>query len=540
MQFRNKSASSHNFAMVPNARIERSQFRAQQRHLTTFDAGYLVPIYVDEVLPGDTFNLKHTIFARMSTPLYPLLDNLYLDTFYFYVPLRLLWNNFKKFMGEQDNPGDSIAYTVPQQVSPAGGYAVGSLQDYLGLPTAGQLGGGNTKSHAAFWTRAYNKIWNEWFRDENLQNSLTVDLGDGPDATPSTTYELKRRGKRFDYFSSCLPWTQKGTAVSIPLAGSSLVKSDGTAVQIRTGTGAMTTLTSIGGAGNNVYLTGASGGTNTVSFGASGASTTGLYADLTSASGVLLTQLRTSIMIQEFLELNARGGSRYIELVLSHFGVRSPDARQQRSQYLGGGSAPININPVAQTGQTGLTGGTTPLGTLGAVATAVDHHTGFHESFTEHGVIIGIANVRADLTYQQGVHRMWTRSTLYDFYFPAFAHLSEKAVRNDEIYCDGSANDLLTFGYQEAWAEYRYKPSRITGLFKSTSSGAIDGWHAAQKFTSLPALNDAFMQDTPPLSRILAVGASANGQQIIADCLFDVVMARCMLMYSVPGISARL
>ena len=540
MQFRNKSASSHNFSMVPNARIERSQFRAQQRHLTTFDAGYLVPIYVDEILPGDTFNLKHTIFARMSTPLYPLLDNLYLDTFYFFVPLRLLWTNFKKFMGEQDNPGDSIAYTVPQQVSPAGGYAVGSLQDYLGLPTVGQLGGGNTKSHSAFWTRAYNKIWNEWFRDENLQNSLTVDLGDGPDATPSVNYVLKRRGKRFEYFTSCLPWTQKGTAVSIPLAGTAPINYDSTVYNnskmkvASTGAdwgGPSQTLVS-GSAGNPYWFS----SVTAVNYDPNGT----LKADLSSASGVLLTQLRTSIMIQEFLELNARGGTRYIELVLSHFGVRSPDARLQRSEYLGGGSVPININPVAQTGQTGLTGGTTPLGTLGAVATAVDHHTGFHQSFTEHGVIIGLANVRADLTYQQGLHRMWTRSTLYDFYFPAFAHLSEKAVRNDEIYCDGSANDLLTFGYQEAWAEYRYKPSRITGLFKSTSASAIDGWHAAQKFTSLPALNDAFMQDTPPLSRILAVGASANGQQIIADCLFDVVMARCMPMYSVPGISARL
>lgn len=245
-------------------------------------------------------------------------------------------------------------------------------------------------------------------------------------------------------------------------------------------------------------------------------------------------------MIQELLELDARGGTRYIEMVKAHFGVLSPDARLQRPEYLGGGSVPININPIAQTSATGVTGGSTPVGTLSGVATVVDHGNGFSQSFTEHGLILGLANVRADITYQQGIHRMFTRSTRYDHYFPAFAHLGEKAIRNDEIYCDGSANDLLTFGYQEAWAEYRYKPNRISGLFKSTSAGTIDGWHLAQKFTSLPALNDTFIQDTPPLSRVLAVGASANGQQIIADCLFTVQMARCMPVYSVPGISSNL
>ena len=522
--FRNKSTSAHQFSMVPKNRIERSSMKAQQRHLTTFDAGYLVPIYLDlDVLPGDTFNLRHTIYARMSTPIYPIMDNLRLDTFYFFVPLRLIWSNSKKFFGEQDNPADSIAYTVPQQVSPAGGYAVGSLQDYLGLPTAGMLGA-NTKSHSAFATRAYNLIYNTWFRDENLQNSLTVDLGDGPDATPSTTYALKRRGKRFDYFTGCLPWTQKGTAVSIPLSGSAPIKTDAypnqataSAKPVGTDTGRLFYATS-----GEVYNASRS-----------------IYADLTAASGVLITQLYQSLAIQEFLQLDARGGTRYIEYVYNHFGVRSSDARMQRPEYLGGGSVPININPIAQTGQTGLTGGSTPLGTLAGVATAVDHGNGFTQSFEEHGIIIGIAEVSADLTYQQGLHRSWTRSTRYDFYDPMFAHLGEKAVRNDEIYCDGSANDLLTFGYQEAWGEYRYKPNRITGLFKSTSAGAIDGWHVAQKFTSLPALNDTFIQDTPPLSRVLAVGASANGQQIIADCLFDVVMARCMPLYSVPGITAR-
>lgn len=544
MSFRNKSARTDQFAMVPMPHIERSSMRVQQRHLTTFDSGFLVPIYVDlDVLPGDTFNLRHTIYGRMSTPIYPIMDNLYLDTFYFYVPYRLLWTNFRKFMGEQANPSDSISFVIPQQVSPAGGYAPLSLQDYLGLPTTPMLGA-NTKSHAAWATRAYNFIFNEWFRDQNLQNSITFDTGDGPDATPSTNYVLRRRGKRYDYFTSCLPWPQKGsTGVSIPLAGNAPIKGlfsnaagigttpgvnyDSAGATIPAGTPYAT--------GNNVgFQWTATGNTNGTTI------RPAVFADLTTAGGVLINQLRQSIMIQQFLELDARGGTRYIEYVKSHFGVTSPDARLQRPEYLGGGTQAINVNPIAQTGQTGLTGGSTPLGTLSGIATVVDSGTGFSQSFTEHGVIIGLANVRADLTYQQGLHRMWTRSTRYDHYDPVFAHLGEKAVRNDEIYCDGSAADLLTYGFQEAWAEYRFKPSRISGLFKSTTTGAIDGWHLAQRFTSLPALNDAFIQDTPPLSRVLAVGASANGQQIIADCLFDITMARCMPVHSVPGMGMRI
>ena len=537
--FRNKSVNVNQFAMVTRPDVPRSSFKVQQRHLTTFDAGYLIPIFVTEMLPGDTFNLRHTIFCRMSTPIYPVMDNLYLDTFYFAIPLRLLWTNFKKMMGEQANPSDSIAFTTPQQVSPAGGYAVGSLQDYLGLPTTPMLGA-NTKSHSAFATRAYNFTWNEHFRDENLQNSITFDTGDGPDATPSVNYVLRRRGKRKDYFTASLPWPQKGNSgVSVGLAGTAPVRGLGMAAAANygyAGTARETpNLTPTYAAASPVDIT---GNRLYVEMGQSGYPN--IRTDLSAASGVLINDLRRAIMIQELLELDARGGTRYTEIVQAHFGVMSPDSRLQRPEYLGGGSKMINVSPVAQTGQTGLTGGTTPLGTLGAIGTVVDHGNGFVYSATEHMIILGLAAVRADLTYQQGIHRMWTRQTRYDYYWPSLAHLGEKAVRMDEIYCDGSAQDTAVWGYQEAWSEYRYLPSRVSSLFRSTASGTIDGWHLAQKFTSAPTLNDTFIQDTPPLSRVLAVGASANGQQFIADMMFDVTMARPMPMYSVPQISSIL
>lgn len=529
---RNKSVNLHQFAMIPKADIPRSSFKIQKTHKTTFDAGYLVPVYVDEVLPGDTFNLQMTAFARLATPLFPIMDNMHLDSFFFFVPNRLIWNNWQKFMGEQDNPSDSISYVVPQQVSPAGGYAVGSLQDYMGLPTVGQVGAGNTVSHCAFFTRAYNLIWNDWFRDENLQNSAVVDLGDGPDTSPSTNYTLLRRGKRHDYFTSALPWPQKGQAVSLPLGTSAPISTLGTSGQYATikapniGTGNYRLNTDAISFNNRLVVT--------------NDSTTGvaapLFADLSQATAATINQLRQSFQIQKLLERDARGGTRYTEIIRAHFGVISPDARLQRPEYLGGGSTPISVNPIAQTSGTGASGTSAPLGNLAAMGTALAHGHGFTQSFTEHGVIIGLVSVRADLTYQQGLRKMWNRSTRYDFYFPAFAMLGEQAVLNREIYCDGSANDTNVFGYQERWAEYRYNPSQISGLFKSTSAGTIDGWHLAQKFTSLPTLNTTFIQDNPPVSRIVAVGAAANGQQFLLDTFFDIKAARPLPMYSVPGL----
>lgn len=529
---RNQSVSTHQFAMVPKADIPRSSFNIQTAHKTTFDAGYLVPVYVDEVLPGDTFNLQMTAFTRLATPLYPTMDNLYLDSFFFFVPNRLLWSNWQKFMGQQDNPGDSTSYVIPQQVSPASGYAVGSLQDYMGLPTVGQVTAGSTVSHSALHLRAYNLIWNEWFRDQNLQNSVVVDKGDGPDT--STNYSLLKRGKRHDYFTSALPWPQKGTAVSLPLGTTAPIKSNGSPVSGAI-TGGFDRPLQWNGTGTPDYHVGSQG------FGsASGdfffGSQTGLVADLSAATAATINQLRQSFQIQKLLERDARGGTRYTEIVRAHFGVVSPDARLQRPEYLGGGSTPIQINPIAQTSGTNASGTSTPLGNLAAMGTGLASGHGFTQSFTEHGVIIGLVSVRADLTYQQGLRKMWSRSTRYDFYFPAFAMLGEQAVLNKEIYVTGTSADNNVFGYQERWAEYRYNPSLITGLFKSTSAGTIDGWHLAQKFTSLPTLNSTFIQENPPISRIVAVGSGANGQQFLCDTFFNNRVARPMPLYSVPGL----
>lgn len=531
---RNQSVNVHQFAMVPRADIPRSGFKIQTAHKTTFDAGWLIPVYCTEVLPGDTFNLRMTAFCRLATPIVPIMDNMYLDTFFFFVPNRLVWDNWARFMGEQPSPGDSTDFLVPIIDSGANGFSPITIYDYFGIPTSNQTS--DAIQVNALPLRAYNLIWNEWFRDQNLQAPVPVDRDDGPDA--ETNYSLLQRGKRHDYFTSCLPWVQKGPSIPLALGGYAPLVSDA----IVGGNGrpsfdiGANTRNLAGTSGSRTV--GWSGTQQQVDADIASWNTPGLVADLGAATAATINQIRQSFQVQKLLERDARGGTRYTEIVRSHFGVISPDARLQRPEYLGGGTTPINIHPVAQTSGTADAAGgytPTPQGNLSAFGTALASQHGFSQSFTEHGYIIGLASVRADLNYQQGLRKMWSRRTRYDFYFPVFAHLGEQAVLNREIFATGTAQDDAVFGYQERWAEYRYQPSIITGWMNSTATEPLDVWHLAQNFTALPVLDDLFIRESPPLDRVLAVPGN-GGQQFLADMFFNIRAVRPMPMYSVPGL----
>lgn len=573
---------NNRFSQIPNSPIQRSVFDRSHDYKTTMDAGLLIPFFVDEVLPGDTFKLRVNAFVRMNTLISPFMDNVFMDTFFFFVPTRLVWDNWQRFCGEQKNPGDSTDFLIPS-LSGTNTFDNGSIFDYMGLPTGVPLNPTNTPINALPF-RAYNLIYNEWFRDENLIDSIPVLTTDGPD--PISNYQLRKRAKRHDYFTSALPWPQKGPSVDVGLTGnapivgfgkdgfkfnftSDPVDGQGPSSGWQLGTADVYNKGKLQaffgnnvGAGNqarawqnyggsspswtdviqqkddssSVQLSAlkGSGFSDFYHFGGGYLLPTNSsetpYADLSGVSAITINELRQAFQIQKFYEKWARGGSRYTETLRVMFNVISPDARLQRPEYLGGTHSRVNVVPTAQTSSTDSV---SPQSNLSAFGVLGDSAHGFNKSFVEHGYVIGLCCLRADITYQQGLNRMWSRRQLFDFYWPTLAHLGEQVVYNREIYTQGNEEDNGVFGYQERYAEYRYKPSMITGKLRSTDAQSLDVWHLAQKFDSLPKLNQDFIEENPPINRVIAV---QNEPQFFADFWFDLKTSRPMPVYSVPGL----
>lgn len=557
---RQPSTTQKNFASVPAPKIQRSVFNRSHGHKTTFDSGYLIPVLVDEILPGDTVNLRASFLARLSTLVFPIMDNIFLDCQFFFSPTRLLWANWEKFLGFHEDPESPPSDPPPPSgleipIHGLGGSTwsidIGSLMDYMGIPTEPLINDEDAPS--CLPTRMYARVWNEWYRDQNLQDSASFSLGDGPDS-PAIA-ELRKRGKRHDYFTSCLPWPQKGDAVSLPIGAFSDVPviGNGKTISFTNSLGDQFGLSTKSSppymyADENLYNTdvgtSVAEGTNppdaqgSIGLTSQTDGRSGMIADTSSlsASATTINDLREAFAVQQILEMEARGGTRYIEWLRYMFGTISPDYRLNRTEYLGGYSQRIEVSAVPQqSASPGTPTNRDVQAGLAAYATA-QAQSGFVKSFVEHGYIMCLVSVRSDMTYQQGMRRMWSRKTKYDFYMPPLAHLGEQAVLNKEIWfpSDDTAVANGVFGYQERWAEYRYFPSYVSGKMRSAASGSLDAWHLAFDFGSLPQLNDEFIVEQPPIDRVVAV---TTEPQIIMDCYFDIKHARPMPVYSIPGLN---